>query len=124
MKFRSEEFTDMYNKNVVLCGSNSYEQKYYFNEEFDRLPDSIKDELKIMCVLFTEDIGGVLTLEYSEEGNLEFNVLCDEGDLLFDEIGCGLKIKQLRQDKKELLTALEMYYKVFVLGEEATFNEE
>ncbi len=124
MKFRSEEFTDMYNKNVVLCGSNSYEQKYYFNEEFDRLPDSIKDELKIMCVLFTEDIGGVLTLEYSEKGNLEFNVLCDEGDLLFDEIGCGLKIKQLRQDKKELLTALEMYYKVFVLGEEATFNEE
>lgn len=129
MKFRSEEFTDMYNKNVVLCGSNSYEQKYYFNEEFDRLPDSIKDELKIMCVLFTEDIGGVLTLEYSEEGNLEFNVLCDEGDLLFDEIGCGLKIKQLRQDKKELLTALEMYYKVFVLGEdgdfeEATFDEE
>ena len=114
----------MYNKNVVLCGSNSYEQKYYFNEEFDRLPDSIKDELKIMCVLFTEDIGGVLTLEYSEEGNLEFNVLCDEGDLLFDEIGCGLKIKQLRQDKKELLTALEMYYKVFVLGEEATFDEE
>ena len=124
MKFRSEEFTDMYNKNVVLCGSNSYEQKYYFNEEFDRLPDSIKDELKIMCVLFTEDIGGVLTLEYSEKGNLEFNVLCDEGDLLFDEIVCGLKIKQLRQDKKELLTALEMYYKVFVLGEEATFNEE
>lgn len=124
MKFRSEEFTDMYNKNVVLCGSNSYEQKYYFNEEFDRLPDSIKDELKIMCVLFTEDIGGVLTLEYSEKGNLEFNVLCDEGDLLFDEIGCGLKIKQLRQDKKELLTALEMYYKVFVLGEEATFDEE
>ena len=124
MKFRSEEFTDMYNKNVVLCGSNSYEQIYYFNEEFDRLPDSIKDELKIMCVLFTEDIGGVLTLEYSEKGNLEFNVLCDEGDLLFDEIGCGLKIKQLRQDKKELLTALEMYYKVFVLGEEATFNEE
>ena len=124
MKFRSEEFTDMYNKNVVLCGSNSYEQKYYFNEEFDRLPDYIKDELKIMCVLFTEDIGGVLTLEYSEKGNLEFNVLCDEGDLLFDEIGCGLKIKQLRQDKKELLTALEMYYKVFVLGEEATFDEE
>lgn len=108
----------MYNKNVVLCGSNAYEQKYYFNEEFDRLPEVIKDELKIMCVLFTEDIGGILTLEYQEDGSLEFDVLCDEGDLLFDDIGCGLKIKQLRQEKKELLEALEMYYKVFVLGED------
>lgn len=108
----------MFNDKVVLCGSNAYEQKYYFNDEFDRLPESIKDELKVMCVLFTEDIGGILTLEYDEEGNLKFNVMTDEGDLLFDEIGCGLKIKQLQTDKRDLLEALEMYYKVFVLGED------
>lgn len=108
----------MYDGKVVLCGSNAYEQKYYFNEDFNRLPDSIKDELKIMCVLFTEDIGGILTLEYDEDGTLNFNVICDEGDLLFDEIGCGLKIRQLQNEKKPLLEALEMYYKVFVLGEE------
>lgn len=108
----------MFNEKVVLCGSNAYEQKYYFNDEFDRLPDSIKDELKIMCVLFTEDIGGILTMEYDVDGTLNFNVIYDEGDLLFDEIGCGLKIKQLQQDKKELLEALQMYYKVFVLGED------
>ena len=109
----------MYNQNVVLCGSNSYEQKYYFNEEFDKLPETIKQDLKIMCVLFTEDIGGILTLEYDEEGNLKFSVLSDEGDLLFDEIGCGLKIKQLQTEKRDMLEALEMYYKVFVLGEDA-----
>lgn len=108
----------MYSDGVVLCGSNSYEQKYYFNPDFDRLPESIKDELKIMCVLFTEDIGGILTLKYDEAGNLEFEVICDEGDLLFDDIGCGLKIKQLQADKKDMLEALEMYYKVFVLGED------
>ena len=108
----------MYSDGVVLCGSNSYEQKYYFNPDFDRLPESIKNELKIMCVLFTEDIGGILTLKYDEAGNLEFEVICDEGDLLFDDIGCGLKIKQLQADKKDMLEALEMYYKVFVLGED------
>ena len=32
---------------VVLCGANSYEQKYYFNEEFQSLPQSVKDELHI-----------------------------------------------------------------------------
>jgi len=36
---------------VVLCGANAYEQKYYFNEKFSRIPESIKEELHIICVL-------------------------------------------------------------------------
>ncbi len=103
-------------ENVVLCGANSYEQKYYLNPDFENLPDRVKDELKIMCVLFTEDIGGIITLQYTKEGQLEFKVICDEYDVFFDEIGCGLKIKQLQTEKRELLEALEMFYKVFVLG--------
>ena len=42
----------MYQDKVVLCGANSYEEKYYLNPDFDRLPDHVKDELKIMCVLY------------------------------------------------------------------------
>lgn len=103
-------------ENVVLCGANAYEQKYYLNPDFDSLPDRVKDELKIMCVLFTEDIGGIITLEYQEDGTLEFKVICDEYDVLFDDIGCGLKIKQLQMEKRELLESLETFYKVFVLG--------
>ena len=38
---------------VVLCASSKYEQKFYLNEEFKGLPEEIKKELKIMCVLFT-----------------------------------------------------------------------
>ena len=59
-------------ENVVLCGANSYEQKYYFNSEFKGLPEQIQKELHIMCVLFTEDIGGVITLEFEPNGTLEF----------------------------------------------------
>ena len=103
-------------ENIVLCGSNYYEQKYYLNPDFDNLPDRVKDELKIMCVLFTEDIGGILTLEFEEDGTLEFKTICDEYDVLYDDIGCGLKIKQLQTEKRELLESLEMFYKVFVLG--------
>lgn len=39
---------------VVLCGASAYNKKFYLNQDFKGLPDSIKDELKIMCVLFTE----------------------------------------------------------------------
>lgn len=104
-------------ENTVLCGANSYEQKYYFNSDFDKLPDSIKDELKIMCVSFTEDIGGIITLEFTEDGTLEFKVMCDDYDVTFDDIGCGLKIKQLQTEKRDLLESLETFYKIFVLGE-------
>ena len=37
---------------TVLCGASSYEQKYYFNEEFSALPQRVKDELKVMCVMY------------------------------------------------------------------------
>lgn len=105
----------MYGEKIVLCVSNSYEKKFYLNDDFQSLPKQVKDELKIMCVLYTEDIGGILSLEYDEDGNLQFVVQADEGDLLFDEIGSVLKMKQIREDKKELLEALETYYKVFFL---------
>lgn len=108
----------MYEEKIVLCGASSYEQKYYLNPDFDALPDSIKDELKIMCVLYTEDVGGILTLVFEEDGELCFEVTAEETDLLFDEIGSRLKIKELQRTKEELLQALQLYYKVFFLGEE------
>ena len=35
----------MYKDKIVLCGANAYEKKYYFNEDFSALPQSIQDEL-------------------------------------------------------------------------------
>jgi hypothetical protein len=107
---------DMSKEEVVLCGASAYSKKYYLNEDFRGLPESVRDELKIMCVLFTEDIGGIFQLVFDEEGNLEFKTSCDEGDLLYDEIGCGLKIRELQRTKEDLLRSLEMYYKVLYVG--------
>ena len=108
----------MYQENVVLCGASAYEQKYYFNQEFANVPPSIQDELKILCVLYTADIGGILVLHFDEKGNLLMHVTARENDLLFDEIGSVLKIKQIQADKRELLEALEMYYRAIFLHED------
>ena len=56
---------------MVLCAASSYEQKYYLNPEFESLPEAVKQELQIMCVLYTADVGGVLLLVFDENGNLE-----------------------------------------------------
>lgn len=108
----------MYDGKVVLCGANSYEKKYYLNPDFEQLPGSVRDELKIMCVLYVNDVGGILTLVYEEDGELCFEVTSEEFDPMFDEIGSRLKIKQLQREKQDLLEALQMYYKVFFLGNE------
>ena len=101
----------------MLCGANSYEEKYYLNPDFEQLPDAVKEELKILCVLYVNDVGGILTLVYEENGELCFEVTAEEFDPMFDEIGSRLKIRQLQREKQDLLEALQMYYKVFFLGE-------
>ena len=103
---------------VVLCASSSYEEKYYFNQEFAGLPRAVKEELQVMCVLYTADVGGILTLQFDNNGNLFINVTSEENDFLFDEIGSVLKIKQIQSEKRELLEALELYYRIKFLDED------
>ena len=57
-------------KRTVLCGANAYEMKYYFNEQFNGIPESVKNELHILCVLFTEEVGGVFTIAFEEDGTV------------------------------------------------------
>jgi len=108
---------DMSNQEITLCASNAYNKKYYLNDNFKGLPEAIKEELQIMCVLYTEDVGGVLELVFDEDGNLEFRTSYEEGDFFYDEIGSVLKIKQYQNVKRELLEALETYYRIVFLGE-------
>lgn len=108
----------MEDKRTVLCGANSYEQKYYFNEQFASIPDSIKEELHIICVLFTEEIGGIFTIVFEEDGSISFETDVEEDDFLYDEISSGLMIREIRRNRQEMLEALSLYYRVFVLHEQ------
>ena len=97
---------------IVLCGANSYEQKYYFNPDFKMLPKSVQEELHILCVLYTE--GGV-TLETTAA----------EEDFLYDEVSSGLLLGEIRRKRRELLESLSLYYRAMVLHENvADFLDE
>lgn len=103
---------------IVLCAANAYEEKFYLNQDFYGLPEAVKAELQIMCVMYTAEIGGILTLQYGVDGSLYFNVASAEDDFLFDDIGSVLKIKKLQSEKRELLEALELYYRVKFCGQD------
>ena len=102
---------------MVLCGASAYNKKFYLNPDFNGLPEVIKQELKLLCVLFTEDIGGVFELIFDEEGSLFIRTDCEEEDILYDEIGSGLMVKEVQKNKKELFHSLELYYKAVYLGQ-------
>ena len=102
---------------IVLCGANAYEQKYFFNEKFDKIPQSIKDELHIICVLFTEEVGGIFTIVFEEDGGISLETDAEEEDLLYAEISSGLLVGEIRRNRQEMLEALQLYYRVFILHE-------
>ena len=102
---------------VVLCGANAYEQKYYFNPLFKQIPDSIKKELNIISVLFTQEAGGIFTIVFEEDGTISIETNADEEDITYDEITAGLLVGEVRRKRQDLFEALGLYYRVLVLHE-------
>ena len=107
----------MSNNRIVLCGANAYEQKYYFNERFAKIPQSIQEELHVICVLFTEEVGGIFTIVFEEDGSVSLETDAEEDDLLYDEISSGLLVGEIRRNRQEMLESLQLYYRVFILHE-------
>lgn len=110
-------------RRMVLCGANAYEKKYYFNQKFEGLPQSIKDELHIICVLFTEEVGGVFTIVYEEDGSIVMETTFAPDDYLYDEISSGLMVREVRRNRQELFESLQLYYRVFILHEQIEVEE-
>lgn len=76
-----------------------------------------------MCVMYTEDVGGVLTMEFDEKGNLEFRVTSEETDYLFDEIGSVLKSSSTRKRKRNAGSAGTVLQDIF-LGEDIDIEDD
>ena len=110
---------------MVLCGANAYDKKYYFNEKFNGIPESIKNELHIICVLFTEEVGGIFTILFEPDGGVTLETTAAEEDFLYDEVSSGLLLGEIRRKRRELLESLSLYYRAMELHENvADFLDE
>ncbi len=111
---------DMCEEKIVLCWANAYDKKYYFNEQFQAVPESIKQELHIICVLFTEEVGGIFTIEFEKDGSISMRTEYADDDFLYDEVSSGLLVSEIRRKRQELFESLSLYYRVFILKEDAS----
>ena len=89
---------------MLLCGANSYEQKYYFNPDFNKLPQSVQDELHILCVLYTEEVGGIFTILFEPDGGVTLETTAAEEDFLYDEVSSGLLLGEIRRKEGNFLS--------------------
>ena len=85
---------------------------------------TIKEELQVICVLFTEEVGGIFTIVFDEDGTILLETDAEEEDLLYDEIGSGLLVSEVRRNRQELLESLQLYYRVFILHDRAALEDD
>ena len=100
----------------VLCGANAYDVKYYFNDRFSSLPAAIQAELKILCVLFTEEVGGIFSISFADDGEVILETASEADDFYYDEVSSALMIGKVRETRQELFRSLKLYYCTFFKG--------
>ena len=98
----------------VLAAASYAEQKYFLEPEFQALPESIQEEVRVICVVLAQKLGCTFLMGFNENGELYFETVKQEDDFDFDDIGAELEIKRLQREKKELLKALELWYAVYL----------
>ena len=91
----------------VLAAASYAEQKYFLEPEFQALPESIQEEVRVICVVLAQKLGCTFLMGFNE-----------------DDIGAELEIKRLQREKKELLKALELWYVVYFTEEGEKIKEE
>ena len=102
---------------IVLCGANSYDQKYYYNPRFEKVPESVQKDLHIIAVLFTEEVGGIFTISFEDDGEIHLDAHPAEEDIMYDQVSAGLLLGEIRKNRAELFESLSTYYRALVLGE-------
>ncbi len=105
---------------IILCGANAYEMKYYFNPLFKKIPESIQKELHIISVLFTQEAGGIFTIEFEDDGSITMETTREDEDITYDEVSAGLLIGEVRRQRQDLFEALQMYYRAMILHEDVS----
>ena len=108
----------------VLAGASREKQKYFFEPAFNEIPQAVKDEIRNICILMAERLGCTFLMSFEETGDLVFEIIKNEGDFDFDDIGAELEIKSLKSEKKELIKALKLWYVINMTDEGVKIREE
>ena len=81
----------------IMAGANSQNEKFFFGPSYSDMPDSIKDEIKIICVSMAEKLESTFIMGFHEDGDVFFEIIKPEDCIDFDDIDI-----QVDNEKKEI----------------------
>ena len=99
---------------MILAYASQYKEKYFFNEEVGKLPQTVRNEVLMCLIMIVEEAGGVAALGFYPDGEVYVDSYCEEGDLGYDEISAGLLVREVERDHAELLEQLELWYRTIL----------
>ena len=74
--------------------------------------------------MFTEEAGGVFLIVFEPDGSISMETEAAEADILYDDITAGLLVSEIRRHRQTLFEELQLFYRVFVLKEDITLEDE
>lgn len=109
---------------LILAAASYEKQKYYLEPKFQELPESIQEEVRIICVATAQKLGCTFLMGFRKDGEVYFETVKREDDFDFDEIGAELEVKEIFRTQKELLTSLKVWFNVFFTQEGEKLKDE
>ncbi|HCT65654.1 MAG TPA: hypothetical protein DIC60_10385 [Lachnospiraceae bacterium] len=109
---------------IVLAAASFDKEKYYMDEGFLELPESIRDEIKTICIVLADKLMCTFIIGFYTNGEVYFETIKSEEILDFDDIGAELEIKALKKEKAELIKALNLWYLVYKTANGEKIKEE
>lgn len=95
---------------TTLCIASCYNRKFFFNPDYDFIPQAVKTELKAICSSMAEKLHGFFEIGFYQNGDFYIGAFGADDDFDFDEIGAGLEISRIEKEKKELFKSLQLCY--------------
>ncbi|WP_352399990.1 DUF6145 family protein [Anaerotignum sp.] len=108
----------------VLAAASYEKQKYFLEPKFQTLPESIQEELQIICVTTAQKLGCTFLMGFREDGEVYFETVKREKDINFDEIGAELEVKEIIRVHKDLIASLKVWFTIFFTKEGEELKDE
>lgn len=108
----------------ILAAASFEKQKYLLEETFSSIPQSIQNEIKVICVTMAQRLCCTFLIGFHKTGDVYFEIVKPEGSIDFDEIGAELEILSLKKEKEELLKGLKLWYIVFKTEEGEAIRQQ
>lgn len=97
---------------IVIAAASFYNQKYYFNPDFNELPPELRSQIREEIVLAAQESKGVFSVGFYTGGEMFLETGGAPEDLNYDEIEGKLQVRKLEQTLGESVRKIMLWHHI------------